>query len=62
MKPEWKDAPKWANWLAMDYDGEWYWFEEKPDYERDGVWRTQGGKHKAANVAPLKPVIEARPS
>lgn len=31
MKPDWKDAPEWANWLAADrYDGLWYWYEKKP--------------------------------
>lgn len=30
MKPNWKDAPVWANYLAMDDDGCWYWFSEKP--------------------------------
>jgi len=30
MKPEWKDAPEWANWLAMDQDNWWYWYEFKP--------------------------------
>jgi ATP-dependent phosphoenolpyruvate carboxykinase len=30
MKPDWKNAPEWANWLAMDRNGEWYWYESKP--------------------------------
>jgi hypothetical protein len=29
-KPDWKDAPDWANWAAQDYDGRWFWFENKP--------------------------------
>jgi hypothetical protein len=29
-KPDWKDAPEWANWLAMDRDGMWYWYEVEP--------------------------------
>lgn len=29
-KPDWKDAPSWANWLSMDEGGIWHWFEEKP--------------------------------
>ena len=31
-KPEWKDAPDWAQWLAMDANGDWYWYELEPDY------------------------------
>lgn len=30
MKPDWKDAPEWANYLAMDEDGKWYWYEHEP--------------------------------
>jgi hypothetical protein len=30
MKPDWKDAPEWANWLAMDEDGDWYWYSSAP--------------------------------
>lgn len=29
-KPDWKDAPEWAQWLARDADGEWYWYEKQP--------------------------------
>lgn len=29
-KPDWKDAPEWAEWLAQDYDGVWWWYAEKP--------------------------------
>lgn len=29
-KPDWKDAPEWANWLAQDADGEWNWFQFEP--------------------------------
>jgi hypothetical protein len=59
MKPEWKKAPKWAQWLAMDLDGEWWWFEEKPDYDRDCVWRSKGGRHEKAS--DNKPMLEPRP-
>ena len=26
----WREAPKWAEWAAMDEDGEWYWYDGKP--------------------------------
>ncbi len=46
FKPKWENAPDWANWLAMDKDGEWNWFISEPlqllfywenweDYEED---------------------------
>ena len=31
MKPDWKDAPEWANYLAMDQDGCWYWYVGRPE-------------------------------
>lgn len=34
MKPDWKDAPEWARYLAMTETGAWFWFENKPE------WRT----------------------
>jgi hypothetical protein len=30
QKPSWKDAPEWANYRAMDEDGEWFWYEKEP--------------------------------
>jgi len=32
MKPDWKDAPAWARYLAMDADGAWSWFEYEPQW------------------------------
>ena len=41
MKPDWKDAPKWAKWLAQDrcYNA-WHWFEYKPSISISGydIW------------------------
>jgi hypothetical protein len=39
MKPDWKDAPSWANYVAMDADGEWWWFEREPPMG-NRVWRS----------------------
>jgi hypothetical protein len=41
-KPDWKNAPDWANWLAMDANGEWHWFEFEPilDPEDGFFWGT----------------------
>lgn len=33
QKPDVAKAPKWANWLAQDEDGEWSWFRHKPIYD-----------------------------
>lgn len=29
-KPDWKDAPDWAEYLAQHYCGSWMWFDAKP--------------------------------
>ena len=36
MRPAWKDAPEWARWLAMDEDGSWWWYAERP--VKDASW------------------------
>lgn len=30
MKPSWNDAPEWAQWLAQDVSGHWYWYKLEP--------------------------------
>lgn len=38
-KPSWDNAPEWANWLAMDGDGWWFWYALEPSYDHDDdVW------------------------
>lgn len=29
-KPNWNDAPEWANYLAQDKTGRWWWFKDEP--------------------------------
>ena len=35
MKPDWKDAPEWANYLAMDGDGFWCFYQFAPEWDAD---------------------------
>ncbi len=35
MKPDWKDAPDWAQWVARDESGRWYWYQDEPVKEHD---------------------------
>lgn len=39
-KPDWKDAPEWAQWLAQDSSGSWGWYQKKPVIRSEGtfVW------------------------
>lgn len=41
MKPDWGDAPEWANYLAMNSANIWYWHEEKPFLLGD-CWDSDG--------------------
>lgn len=50
-KPDWKDAPEWANYLAMDNDCEWYWFESEPAWMLAGYWQSNGGRFSCAAQA-----------
>lgn len=63
-KPDWKDAPEWAQWLAQNGDGEWYWHERQP-VERSFVFDTIGGVWQFASAGPRNPAfyktLERRP-
>lgn len=59
MKPDWKDAPSWARWVALSTNGEWTWFEEKPWRDVDGDYMP-GAKGKW-EFAGTQDVLEERP-
>ena len=62
MKPDWKDAPEWANYLAMDEDGYWFWFSIKPRQTEFGYWEQAGRTEFAGtNDHPWKDSLEKRP-
>jgi len=42
-KPSWKNAPEWANYLAMDKDNDWYWHAFEPWYDLNtDEWKNYG--------------------
>lgn len=47
MKPNWKDAPEWANYLAMDEDGRWWWYQHTPTINKS-VWKKESGHAELA--------------
>lgn len=59
-KPSWNDAPEWARWLARDDDGDWYWYESKPNWDR-GMYVAEGKIELAADSLPLEGYLEERP-
>lgn len=48
-KPSWKDAPEWAQWLAQDGDGVWYWHNDRPHLNSDSVDRVTHRISKGAS-------------
>lgn len=59
-KPDWKDAPEWAQWAAMDDTGHWYWYEQKPDWdEEEQQWDAYLGR--ACRVIDGVNTLERRP-
>lgn len=61
MKPNWDDAPEWANYVAMDEDGEWFWFENEPKVQMRGWWAE--GRYRLACFAleNWEETLEKRP-
>lgn len=47
MKPDWKHAPCWANYLAKNLDGRWWWHEKFPDVINErGEWISNGAAQR----------------
>lgn len=65
MDINWSKAPEWANWLAQDACGDWFWFENKPELQSEG-WdddKTQKeNKHEIAGVSGWKNSLQKRPT
>jgi len=44
MIPDWRTAPRWADYLAMNLDCRWYWFEYEPEYDsKTDTWKATTG-------------------
>lgn len=41
-KPDWADAPEWANWLTQGVSGVWYWWSDKP-IAKGSFWMSDVG-------------------
>lgn len=66
-KPDWKDAPEWAQWLACDHNGCWWWWEYEPEIEglewiseMPGEGMEYAGKYFESNISWLA-TLERRP-
>jgi len=60
-KANWDGAPSWANYVAMDQDGDWWWFEEKPVAE-NSCWCNKGaGRAEFISSEDWVATLEQRP-
>lgn len=41
-KMDWSEAPVWANFLAQDADGRWFWYERRPTNAPEDSWCAYG--------------------
>ena len=48
-KPDWEEAPEWATAMAMDEDGEWWWYQFEPTKGRTS-WGNGGRSRMASAV------------
>jgi len=68
MKPDWKDAPEWANYLCQEKDGEWVWFAKHPtpsdrwNYWEAGATRSEYARPQAVENDDWKNTLERRPA
>ncbi len=64
-KPDWKDAPEWAKWLAQDGNGSWWFYEVKVTHNGDSfVNPACRGNEKAAVgkvIGDWRKTLERRP-
>lgn len=64
-KPKWSSAPSWANWLAMDCIGGWWWSTHRPSYDlffTDHKWYCHRQRASQAEEYGFWTVIGSRES
>jgi hypothetical protein len=61
MKPDWKDAPEWANWVAKDNFGTWKWFRDKPFVNDNEMWLSGGPEEYCSKGDGFEESLEPRP-
>jgi len=61
-KPDWKDAPEWARYLAQDKCSEWWWYEDKPNFfGSNETWGTFGKVKPVKTNDNWRETLERRP-
>lgn len=60
----WGSAPKWANYLAQDFDGHWFWYQFRPLLRVGSKYWTENLRKGAIQLAqrhPRRTVVETFP-
>lgn len=61
-KPSWKEAPAWAEWLAQDKHGDWWWHKQNPEITEDGFDSTCAKESNTGEVlGDWRDTLERRP-
>ena len=60
MIPNWDNAPKWANWLAQDLSGRWWWYENKPEPHATR-WVAQNSRCEPVEISHWEDSLQQRP-
>jgi hypothetical protein len=55
MKPDFKELPPWAVWLAQDRDGAWGCFEAEPHQHDRGWYENEVGRYLKVGHAAHNP-------
>lgn len=53
MTIDWTQAPPWARYAAMDANGCWFWFAEKPTPHSRCGWFTGSPNFESFNPCPV---------
>ena len=61
MKPSWNDAPEWAQYLAADKDGSWFWYEREPKTVQVAFINDEGEGVEYAPLLNWQESLESRP-
>ena len=61
-KPDWDDAPEWAQFVGRSGWGRWYWFEKKPELVGDQDFLRVTGRVMHVEKPVYKIILEERPN
>lgn len=53
MTIDWTQAPPWARYAAMDANGLWCWYAERPSIRHGVWWRADTGGFESFNPCPV---------